>query len=181
MNDTMKTCLAAVVLYALILSVGCAPVTVSYDYDKSVDFATLKTYDWLDIPLEEQADELTVKRIKNSIDSQLNAKGFARTTASPGFVILLHGFTEIVTNVVDWGPTYGGYYSYWHNNRVNVYEYEEGTVILDIIDPTTKDLIWRGRSTGMVESQLTPEERDKKINESVALLMQNFPPTTIKK
>ena len=88
MSDYMKTCLAFIVLYALILSAGCAPVTVNYDYEK-------------------------------------------------------------------------------------------GTVILDFIYPTTKNLIWRGRSTGMVESQLTPEERDKKIRESVALLMQNFPPKAI--
>lgn len=181
--------LHALTFAALGCMIGCAPVTVSYDYDDEADFARLKQYSWSDIPFKDQADELTVKRFKQTIDRQLRSKGFVRTTAAPDFVIVLRSFTETVRDVVEWGPRYGGYGgygryggyggygSYWYNDRVDVYEYERSTFILDLIESTSGELIWRGKATGIVEPELTQEAKSKKTKETVTQLLKNFPPT----
>lgn len=60
---------------------------------------------------------------------------------------------------------------------MDIYEYEEGSLILDFVDPKTKNLIWRGSGKAQVDSAMTPESRDKLINEAVAKILKNFPPS----
>jgi len=69
-------------------------------------------------------------------------------TANPVFVISLHGGKEKKVNEVDWDYDYRVYDpSYGHacrDQRIDVYQYEEGSLILDFVDATSLELIWRG-------------------------------------
>ncbi|NIR68637.1 DUF4136 domain-containing protein, partial [candidate division KSB1 bacterium] len=58
-------------------------------------------------------------------------------------------------------------YGYWRGRprgRVYRHRYKEGTLILDIVDPQLKQLVWRGWAVGVVGNV---EESEKRINESV--------------
>ena len=52
-----------------------ASLAVNYDYDKAADFAALKTFDWMPATGNAAGDELLVKKIRNTVDAQLQAKG----------------------------------------------------------------------------------------------------------
>ena len=61
---------------------------------------------------------------------------------------------------------------------VSTIHYQQGTLILDFIDPKTKNLIWRGVAEGVVPARTSPEKSEKKINEVVQQMLKKFPPSS---
>jgi hypothetical protein len=161
--------------------IGCSTITVQYDYDKTVNFSGLKTYYWISVPVEGDISPLTVKRVRSAVDTRLQAKGYGLAADNPDVLIAMHFGKQQKVQVTDWGYTYSphGRYrgGYWGPRRIDVYQYEEGTLILDFVDSQSKELIWRGMATGEIDRYATPEKLDKKISEAVAKILKNFPPT----
>ena len=61
--------------------------------------------------------------------------------------------------------------------QIDVYQYTQGTLVIDIVDAKTKTLVWRGSATGTVDGQQrSPEEMQQRVNNVVAQIMANFPP-----
>jgi len=60
--------------------------------------------------------------------------------------------------------------------RVDVMEYEESTLMIDIFDPETDELIWRGTARSRLSSDQTPERSIADINEAVTKILAQFPP-----
>ena len=173
----------------MVLTLGCASsIDIKHDYDKSQDFSALKTYDWFPEPViipgdartAQERSGLIAKRIKDAVDSELRAKGLKKDSRNPNFLIVKHlGFDQKI-NVTDYGYSYGGYGLYygraWGGRNIDVYEYTEGTLILDFIDTKTKQLIWRGCAIGTVDPDKTMEEREKRLNKAIAKILAKFPP-----
>jgi hypothetical protein len=160
---------------------GCPTYNTRYDYDPEVRFVELRSYDWLTSTDKGQAlDGLTIKRVKTSLERQLAAKGYNMDTANPDFLIAIHGGTEKKVNVVDWGYDYRGYDHYYgyarRDQSIDVYQYEEGSLILDFVDATSREMTWRVSVTKVIDPNPTPEKREKVINEAVTRLQENFPP-----
>ncbi len=176
----MKDLVTLLVACLFALTVSCSSVyDVGYDYDKQTNFAGLKTYDWLPVPKEVKVDTLVQGRIKNAVNSELEAKGLKMTSDEPDFLIAMHAGTE---KKVGYSPDSRGYgYGrHWHGHRYHRYEYEEGTLVLDFVDPASKELIWRGTAKVFVDSKMAPEKIDKLVNEAVQKTLKNFPPPTPK-
>jgi hypothetical protein len=72
------------------------------------------------------------------------------------------------------GYPYGGYWP-GYTQTYNV-EYQEGTLIIDILDAKSHELIWRGTGQDYVEEQQTPEQITEGINQAVEGIMADFPP-----
>jgi len=174
---------AMLALATCIVMVGCAaPLTMDFDYDTEADFAALKTYDWMPATGNAAADELLVKRIRNAVDSQLQAKGHALAAGTPDFLIAMQlsgktaygGSTGVGVSV---GVPVG------RAGRISVgggkskpIEKKEGTLVLDFLDAKTKSLVWRGTASGAVEPAASPEAQQQRINEVIAELLARFPP-----
>jgi hypothetical protein len=157
-----------------VFAVSCSSVyDVSYDYDQQVNFASLKTYDWLSVPEGVSIDSLVLNRIMTAVSNNLNNKGFRMTSDNPDFLIAMHAGTKEKVSYRDWGYSYGGY---WRGPRHSSFRYEEGTLVLDFVDAKSKELIWRGVAKGFVGSAKTPEETDKLVNEFVQEILKKFPP-----
>jgi len=54
-------------------------------------------------------------------------------------------------------------------------EAEIGTLVIDIIDPKTKTIIWRGWGRAEVEESQTPTQTERLIQEIVPKILSNFP------
>jgi hypothetical protein len=52
-------------------------------------------------------------------------------------------------------------------------DYLQGTLIMDVFDNESKELIWQGVATGTVKEK--PEKREKSIPKTVGKLMKKFP------
>jgi len=175
----------------LLLVAGCATVDVSYDFDQQFNFAGIKTYDWLSVPDKTPWNELTLKHINYAVNNELQAKGLTMTPGNPDVLIALHGGKEKRVDVQEWGYSFddsnfshGGYFpGRWradasgpgyteYRRGTDTYEYELGTLIIDIVDAEKKSLVWRGTAVGVVEPGRTMEQ----INETVKKMLVNFPP-----
>lgn len=174
-------------LCLVLLTVGCSSVSVSTDFDNSIDFTGLSTYNWMPPPEQPSAElqrelsqnTLIESRVQRAVDGQLAAKGIRKTMHDPDMLVAFHTGVQDKVNVQSWGYGYG-----WGRGRgrigggdVTTVHYEEGTLILDFIDPETKKLIWRGVGTGVLPGEVSPEKSQKNINKAVEKILDKYPPS----
>ena len=177
----MKTVWIMGMLLCVALMCGCATVyDVAYDYDKRIDFSSLKSYDWMRAPDAAAANELVLDRIKNATDYELEVKGLVKANSTPDFRIVPHISTQEKIEVDNCGYRYGPREYYWGGYRrpgsVATYVYEEGSLILDFVDPETKHLVWRGSAKADIDYVDTPEKNWELIKKAVNEIMKKFPP-----
>jgi hypothetical protein len=178
--------LSILMLFCFMVVMGCATVNVTYDYDPSIDFEALKTFAWMKHPKESNKYELVAKHIRYAVERELGGKGLQKEPDKPDVLVILHGSTEEKVDIEAWGYSsgrfyregrYGGRSDEMRRGGIDVYEYQEGTVILDMVDNKTKELIWRSTAMGIVESYASATERRKRIAEMVSEMLADFPPS----
>ena len=164
--------------------VGCAtsPLTMDVDYDTAMDFAAQKTFAWMPATGNAAANELLVKRIRSSVDQQLQAKGRTPAADNPNFLIAMDlsgktaygGSTGVGVSV---GIPVGrmGSVSVGGGKSKPV-ETKEGPLVLQFVDAKTKALFWKATASGAVEPGFSPEEQQKRINDVIAQMLAQFPP-----
>ena len=57
-----------------------------------------------------------------------------------------------------------------------VREYEEGTLLIDVLRPGSGELPWRGSAQARLREQPSLEAREKRVREGVEAILQQFPP-----
>jgi hypothetical protein len=171
----MRTALLG--LAVLVLSAGCSSLEVNHDFDSNANFAGYSSFAWLPPSAEGRpVSELNAKRIERAIEGELGTRGIQQNASSPDLLVAYHVGTQDKIQVTDWGYNYGSYYWGWGGRSVDVYQYEEGTLVIDIVDAQTKNLVWRGWATGTIDRSLSPEAVEAKINNAVAQIMKRYPP-----
>jgi hypothetical protein len=158
---------------------------VKYNYNPTTDFTRLKTFDWLPVPVKADISKLNIERIKHAVNTQLESKGLRMASQNPHFLIAMHVGKKEKIEVIEWGYSYGPADSYWYKGAwkpgdISIYQYEEGTLILDFVDTTTKEMIWRSVAKAEVKPGKTPEKQEKEINKAVRKIFENFPPASTK-
>jgi len=178
--------------FAAIFFSGCSSLSVNYDYNEKTNFKQYNKYDWLPFPKDMQVDELNRARFVTAVEDTLKEKGFNQNSSNPDFMIATHFGKENKVDITNWGYSYApnGYYgghgyrypgnaysgSYANTGGVSIYEYEQGTLILDFVDSKTKTLIWRATAKAIVSPASTPEKQTEKIKRAVDEILENFPP-----
>ncbi|MDH3196696.1 MAG: DUF4136 domain-containing protein [Candidatus Krumholzibacteria bacterium] len=167
-----------------VVAAGCSSMEFSHDWDKDADFATYRTYAWVNVPTTAVGDAqaarrtnaLLDKRIKSAVDAEMKTKGFSVDTASPDLLVVYHVGVQDKVNVTDWGYRYSYDYYGWGGRNIDVYQYTEGTLILDLIDAQTKELVWRGSAMATLEDNPSPEKAEARLQQAVQGIMANYPP-----
>ncbi len=159
----------------MLVGAGCSSVSVNHDYDPQVNFSQYKTFSWLPIPAKATTNQLVVRRIKDAMTRQLEAKGILLVSQNANFLIAMHGTTQEKLDIQDWGYS-SPRAAYWGQRDISVQQYTEGTLIVDFIDAQSKQMFWRGVAKGAVDPGASPEKRSKMITEGVAKLLEIFPP-----
>jgi hypothetical protein len=160
----------------LILSAGCSSVQVRTDFDRGADFSAYRTYSWL--PHREgrggmMKSRMVRKHVISAVDRELAAMGFRKTGRERADLLVnYHIGSKAVVDV----DLYGYRYGRWGRRRpnaVSVRRYRKGTLILDLVDRESKQLVWRGWATSALHGR---ENLAGDINRSVRKLLERFPP-----
>lgn len=180
-------------LLSFLLITGCSTLSVNSDYNPEYNYSQIKSYAWLkgEKPSEDARinNTLIINRVKNAISTEMAERGLKETeSGTPDiYVNWLGGIKDKIRQETInqyYGPMWYGYPygGYWpsYSQTYNV-EYQEGTLIIDILDGKTKALIWRGTGQDYVDENKTPEEITSAINEAVKQIMATFPPPEKKK
>jgi hypothetical protein len=166
--------------FILLIGLGtyCSTMRVNVDYDQDADFSQYKTYRWVSHkprvkPPRLIDHTLLEKRIKNAADAELGAKGFVKAMGDePDFLVAFHIGAQNKVDVTHYGYRYGPRGRWW-GRHTEVHRYKEGTLILDIVDASSKQLIWRGSARDAVHR---PQDLDEKLIEAVQKILEEFPP-----
>jgi hypothetical protein len=75
------------------------------------------------------------------------------------------------------GPGWGGF---GNSGNINISEqdYKEGTLVIDVYDGKTKQLLWRGSAEGTLSDKAAKNET--KLDKAVAKMFKDFPPSSTK-
>jgi Domain of unknown function (DUF4136) len=177
---TWIAALAALVVAPVLLTAQ----KVSYDYEKSANFATFKTYAQKDGTKVGQP--LIDDRIVAAIDTQLAAKGLTKAASNPDVVVIYHVAFDKEKDISTYSSGYGGGYGPYGygwgggwaggTTTTQVRDIVVGTLVIDIADAKKNQLAWRGMGVKEVNTTANPEKRDKSINEAVKKIFKNYPP-----
>jgi Domain of unknown function (DUF4136) len=172
--------IALVVAPALLLA-----QKVSYDYNKSANFASYKTYQQKDGTKVGQ--QLIDDRITSAIDTALAAKGFTKSD-KPDVIVVYHVAFDKQKDISTFSSGYGGGYGPYGygwggggwaggTSTTQVRDILIGTLVIDMADAAKKEMVWRGIATKEgVDVQAKPEKRDKNITNAVNKIFKNYPP-----
>jgi hypothetical protein len=180
-----------IILSALLLGMTSCAVT---DFDRTADFKRYKTFGWgkAEVKVENPIykSDLINASIKSTIQKEFAKRGIKHNTKNPDFLVSYHTYTEKKEQVYGGASPYFGYpfYAYrfhpfmygwggwgmpfaW-NNGPSAYTYTEGTLIIDIIDAKTNDLVWRGSVSGNVNSASNVQ---KQIRKGIKAIFKKYP------
>jgi hypothetical protein len=156
---------------------------VKTDYDRSANFAQYKTYSWEHVKTQ---DPLDVDRIKNAVNAALAAKGWTPVDSGGDVCIVA---IEITRNQQTLNTFYDGFGGGWGWRRfggggfgeatTTTETYKVGTVVVDLFDAKTKQLIWRGASSDTLSNN--SDKNIKNMDKGVDKMFKHFPPGASKK
>jgi hypothetical protein len=57
-----------------------------------------------------------------------------------------------------------------------VHHYKEGTIVLEIVDGRSNQLVWQSAAVGALTNLDNPEEAQEQVARAVAEMLEKFPP-----
>ena len=179
-------------LFALLSLAGCSTLSVSSDYDSSVNFSAYHAYRW-QAPGDTTAGKdllaanpIVGRRVKAAVDRELAERGYVLRERGPvdftvSAVATVRHLARLEPDPVTWNVGYYRgrpmwYRTWWGEPWSTVVYYEEGALLLDITDAAKKELAWRGVVRGLVDDYRSPERMQGRIDEAVKKLLSEFPP-----
>lgn len=197
MKQTMNNMKLLLLGLCFLLITGCAPtVEVATDYDRSANFSQYQTFSFYqDRPTQPRDASGNYNTsldlyLRNAIRQSLTNQGLRFDTSDPdlkvAYDISVNTETEVNTNYA-YAPGFGYGYSYWYGYRYNygfnrfpttyktINQYREGTVVVDLINPDTNELVWRGIGEAAVDMRGDIDQ--ERINKIVTEILQKYPPT----
>ena len=183
MARTVRTLLGL----ALLLAAGCSSFAVEHDYDPQADFARYRSWYWLPPSPsgDPRADNALVDaRVRAAVENALAARGFTQTSTGEGdlgigYHIAIEGKLDVRTidHYYGYGPGWGYYGGPGRvGSETYVDQYDEGTLILDLVDSRSRKLVWRGSASARLREGLTPQEREERTQEAVDAILNQYPP-----
>jgi hypothetical protein len=172
-------------LTTAVVAILLAPMTLSaqktsYDFDRTANFAGYKTYVLKDGT--KVGDPLVDARLVAAIDMQMTNKGLSRSE-NGDLAVVYHVAIDKQKDISSFSTGMGGYgpYGYgwgggWGTTDVRVSEILVGTLIIDLADTKTNSVVWRGMGVKEINTQTSPEKRDKSVQKAVEKIFKNYPP-----
>lgn len=183
----LKPALAAA---ALVLLTACSAYTIRHDFDPTADFKGYRTFAWYAASRKAKgkapdAHPLLDKRVRLSVEQQLQAKGFRlEAQADPDFLVAYYPIYQTrryrtQTTVAVGGRGFYRPWGYGVGTRFSTSQtrsYREGTLVLEVVDQRSHELVWQGYAEGALTALDDPQEAQAQIDRAVRDLLDRFPP-----
>lgn len=166
---------------------GCA-TGPRHEFDERADFSQMQTFSWLepeygdrDVSVSDPVldSPLLGRRVKNALMDTLQERGYRYVEEDPDFFVTYH------TAEAEQERRSGSYMSlgYGHGRSpffgtgvlldMTPRSFREGTLIIDVVDAETDELVWRGWNDAVLNQRNFDQER---VNETVRFILGAFPP-----
>lgn len=162
----------AVSLLAVLLCATVASANISTDYDHNIDFGHYKTYSWAAV---KTADSLWDQRVKDAVNSELAARGWTLVPSGGEVSVTardaIHN-EQTLNTFYDGlgGRRFGGL----GMSTTTVDNYKVGTLIVEMFDGGSKNMIWRGVASDTLSN--SADKNVKNLDKNVQKMFGHFPP-----
>jgi Domain of unknown function (DUF4136) len=163
---------ALVVTLQLVIAGTLIAQDVRYNFMPRTDFSKYRTYKWVDVG-GAHPDQIMDAEIKQSVDSSLASKGMTKTDSDKADLYI--GYQSAVNQETQWDAwgsrAFGMGMGSWTSSTISV-----GTLVLDMYDPASKELVWTGNATKTIDPSSNHEKNLKRLDKTIAKLLKNYPP-----
>lgn len=167
-SPRVRALLMSVALAAMLTACASRP-TIRTDGDPSVNVASFKTFGFYDSVSTDknQYTSMLSTRLKDATKRELEKRGFTYTSSGAALLVNFHVNIENQTDVrstpsTGVGVGRGGYYGYragmyggWagYPQEVETVHYQTGTLSIDLVDDSKKQLVWQGVAQGRINKK----------------------------
>jgi hypothetical protein len=155
---------------------------VQTDFDHQANFSQYKTYSWQEI---KPANSLWDARIKDAVDAQLAARGWTQVPSGGDVAVVAVKTSQTQRTLQTFYDGFGGGWGWrrfggggFGTSTTTEQDYKVGTLVIDLYEAKSKQLIWRGSAQDTVSDNATKNE--KKLDKGVAKMFKVFPPESAK-
>lgn len=176
---------ALITAFALLLSAcGSTPLESVSDFDEKFDFSKVRNIAFLPINRANLntiiVSDMQASRINDAMEDDLRRKGFSvvKDRQQADLLLAWHLVTHEKTDIRSYNSM--SYYSCWRCgpavSDVSVRQYTVGTLIVDMIDPSRGQSVWRSTIESKLSSKPDPEAAPERRREAAMAIFSNFPP-----
>ena len=179
-------------LATLLLTVSAAHADkVTTDYDHKAAFSTYHTFSWGAVTTNNPLNE---SRLKGDIAKELQAKGWQLTPSGGAVTVVITGNVkneqQLETMYDGMGGGWGGGWGFGGFGRfggrgefggggfgdatTTTTEQPVGSLVVDLLDTSSKQLVFRGLSTGDVSTKA--KNNTKNLAKDIEKMFKDFPP-----
>jgi len=178
----MKRKILTLVVAACLVGSTAFAAKVNTDWDPRIDFSKYSTFTFEDNSSFEE-----------SVVTQVIFLLITETLQKKGLKLVLEGEADLRVAVIGaigndfrienyavsyapyggWGGWYG---TGWSATAVGVRDITVGTVLVDLVDDKTNELVWRSVAHGTIDEAANPDKRVKRIERVIAKMFKKFPP-----
>jgi hypothetical protein len=185
-RSIMQNLLLACSLLGLFAIAGCTSgPTIRSNWDTTVDFHQFHTFSFFN-PLatdREGYQTLISQQLVRSTERELLARGLTRNDTNPDLLINFSANLDQRLRVTQ-TPSMSagsvnrhrrGFYNTWPNyQQIDIRQYTQGTLGIDVVDAGRRQLIWEGVALGRV-TQSTTDNLGPVLNDAVVEMLREFP------
>ena len=163
----------------------CGPLVfaqkVRQDYDRSIDFGKFKTFVWMEGSGALTRQELD-ERIRIEVAAELASRGItqAEEGAVPDLQLIYVTYTRPEDDSNEYDDEDSGApapYGHWRTSGDTLpsnWLRTRGSFVLDMIDPQTRKMVWRGSAEKVIKDQ-PPRDLNKEVKKWVGKMFKKFP------
>ena len=160
-----------------------APVRAGADvgWDPTVDFSRFKTFSWKEGGWQ-APNLMTEKRIHMAVEQELTGKGLSKAETDSDLLVVSYASSSSSERVD--AMTFGAIpntWTGWASAGTTSRGTYKGSLVIDLIDRQTNQVVWRGSVRENLGVDPNPEKTGKKVFKFVKQMFEKYPPPPEKK
>jgi len=153
------------VIACVLLAAAVYAQKVTTDSNPSAPFGSYGRFAWADgTPAPNPVVE---QRVHAMVNAELAWRGLTESN-TPDLYVATHAVTQqhpqLIVNGFGWGP----------GAAASVETYAVGTLVVDLYDAHTRQMVWRGVATDSVSDK--PQKNTPRINKALQKMFAKYPP-----
>jgi hypothetical protein len=181
MSSPMYRCAVAAMIGLMSVGVatGCATLNVNSYMERGVDFRQYRTYNWAPADTWSTGDprldnnRFFDERVRAQVEKELTRRGFEKTAAQqPDILVHYHASVSQEIDVRELDSSQ----SYCADHDCRPFIYRKGTLFVDLVEPRTDKLMWRGWAEGSIDGVIDNQTwMESRIDEAVTRILTRLP------
>ena len=166
--------------FVVLLALGaCAGPALYVDYNRAGLWANYHTYNMMAQPRAEDIGSLAENpnnrtSIEDAVNWAMKNRGMVQDEQNPDLLVAYYAGKQDAIDPSVWGYSYSPEGSY-KDEQGPPNSYKSNTIVIDLVDAKSKELMWRGWSAGVVDAP-NNDKTENSIRDVVKKIMAEYPP-----